>query len=221
MGKKDFVGQEVHLIHNVMKLQKELTDLGKSKIQQWRTVIDELEVQLALGKAEAKDMFEQEKKNLSTYIENQKAYFEAEENLKRKQYLELKTQLEDMYQLLQSDLTSGKRDYNKGKKDVLHMIHAIEFGLKKKTAMYQLLSQDEEGRLKDCLDEYRIKLALSTFESIEETLDSKKALQEELSRLMKGIAPKLYPEDNKVNHFMEEISESLEHLKRAFSEILN
>lgn len=204
-----------------MKLQKEITELSKSKIQQWRAVMDELEVQLALGKAEAKDMFEKEKKTISTYIEKQKAQLSAEEKKEKKYQLELKTELEDLYRALDTDLSKSKRGYDRGKKTILRAIHLMESRLKENEAEYEKWLRDDFDDMKDHLDSYRIKLALGTFESVDELDDSQKELKMSIQVVLEKLKKLIYPEESKLNHFMDEISESLEHLKNAFSEILS
>jgi hypothetical protein len=205
----------------MMKLQEEITDYSKSKIQQWRAVMDELEVQLALGKAEAKDMIEQERKNLSAYIEKQKAQLNAEEKAAHKEQLVFKTQLEDLYTALDADLAKSKRSYDRNKKAILHAIHVLEAQIKEKAEILEKWFDRDLESMKDSLDDYRIKLALSTYESVEELTEPCKELQADMQQLIDKITKMVYTGDSKVTHFIEEISESLEHLKRAFTDILN
>ena len=204
-----------------MKLQQELTDFGKERIQQWRTVMDELEVQLSLGKAEARDMYEEEKKNISAYINKQKAQLNEGSEAKLKQQEALKLQLENLYMCLNADLAKSKRSYDRNKKESLRLIHELELELKMKSSEFESWIGGDLDELKEVLDNYRIKLALSSYETVEGTLDSKKELQSELQEMMDGILRQIYPGGSNINRFMDEVSEGLEHLKRAFTEIMN
>ena len=204
-----------------MNLQKEITELGKSKLQQWRAVIDELEVQLALGKAEAKDLIEREKKTISTYIEKQRAQMTAEDRKASKKQEEFKLMLEDLYRALDVDLAKSKRGYTRNKKEILRQIHLLEAKVKENASMYDMWLGDAMDELKDSLDDYRIALALGTFETVEEMTEPTRELMTDLQAAMEKVTHLLYPEENKVSHFIDEISDSLDHLKKAFSELLN
>ena len=203
-----------------MNLQKEITELGKSKIQQWRAVMDELEVQLALGKAEAKDLIEREKKTISTYIEKQRAQMNAEDQKVSKKQQALKIMLEDLYKTLEADLAKSKRAYTRNKKEILKSIHLLESNIRENASDYDLWLGENMDELKDSLDDYRIALALGTYESVEEIKNPTQDLRTDLQKSMEKITRLLYPEGNKVSHFINEISDSLEHLKRAFSDLL-
>jgi ribosomal protein L29 len=62
--KKDF-----HAKVNEWKLMGEqLKPVGKEKLQELKTKLEELQVQLALGKAEAKELFQEQKKKIMQSI---------------------------------------------------------------------------------------------------------------------------------------------------------
>ncbi len=204
-----------------MNLQKEIKELGKSKIQQWRTIIDEMEVQLALGKVEIKDMLNKEKQNLSAYIEKQDELFREEEKLVREEQVELKSQLEDLYMLVREDLPQSKRSFDRVKKENLRKIHELEFKLKKNSQKFHSWIGSSVDELKEALDEYRIALALSSLSDQEGYEEAKEELKEELQSSRDKIMKELYPQEKRINHFIHEISTGLEHLKKAFIDVLD
>ena len=77
-----------------------------SIVQQVKTKVEELEVQLALGKAEAVDWLEREKKNIGTFLEKAKDAVEKAENIGEEKKEELLTKYEE----LQVQLALGKAE---------------------------------------------------------------------------------------------------------------
>lgn len=204
-----------------MKLQQDLVDFGKSKIQQWRGVLDELELQLALGKAEAKDLIREERKNISTFIEQQKVQMKVEEEKIVTQEKIWKARIEDLLMAIEPKLPETKRAFDKRKKDILHEIHTFEADVKAESDKFEAWLEGELSLIKDVLDDYRIRLALSVYDQTDGVEDAKNELVDELIGLMGKLNRRIFPGESRVDVVMEEISESFEHLKRAFSEMLH
>ena len=204
-----------------MKFQEELIERGKSTIEKWRTILDELEVQLALGKAEAKEALVREKETISKYISDQKAQFEAGEIKAVQKKKDWKAEYENLYMLLNEDWGRTKTSYKKKKEALLRSLHEMELALKKYYSEVTPLTGGEVMELKESMDAYRIKLALSTYENFSELTDEQDALQEVLERIINKLNKQLYPEERKIEHVLEEISASFDHLKRAFNELLS
>ena len=64
-----------------MALQQDFLELGKGKLTQAKAFLEELEVQITLGKAEARDAFESERKTLTKYLNKQKVQLKNAENM--------------------------------------------------------------------------------------------------------------------------------------------
>ncbi|MCB0839904.1 MAG: hypothetical protein KDE26_24945 [Bacteroidetes bacterium] len=204
-----------------MQFQEELIERGKSTIQKWRAILDELEVQLALGKAEAKETLQKEKETLSRYISDQKAQLVATEVKEIKKKKNWKEEFENLYMLLNSEWGTTKTSFKKKKEALLHSLHQTELDLKEHLSEVKSMIGSDMGELKEAMDTYRIKLALSTEKEVETLEDEKDWLQEVLERVINRLNKQIYPESKKIDYVLEEISESFEHLKRAFTEILN
>ena len=56
----------------INKMENVIIQRVKDQLKNLKTLSEELEVQMALGKAEAKDLFKQERKNISKFIEKEK-----------------------------------------------------------------------------------------------------------------------------------------------------
>ncbi len=203
-----------------MDFQKNLMDVGKERITQLRSFLDELEVQMALGKAEARDAFEREKKTLNRFINQEKAELKKMSKAAEEHRSELLAKFETLEAKISHPLPTAKRKFDKQKKETLQAIYELEAGLKE---TYGDVSREMQNRLdafKGKLDAYRVQLALGSYED-EAKLEKRKA---ELKEAVGEIREKLQKEaesGSKVEHFVEEVSESFEHFKKAFSDLFS
>lgn len=202
-----------------MTLQSDLMEMGKEKLTQMKVFLDELEVQLALGKSEAKEAFERERKNFQQYINDQKEQLKKvgkEAESKRKQLTE---KFEELEQHLKKEPAASKHKFDLEKKSTLKVIYELEFLIKETYGEVGTLMQGKLDSFKARLDAYRIQLALGEFEDVAELENKKAVLLDAVSK----IAEKLRKEENasqKIDHFANEINESIVHLKKAFTELL-
>lgn len=194
--------------------------MGKEKLTQMKVFLDELEVQMALGKSEAKEAFERERKNFQSYIREQKDQFrqagkEAESHRKV-----LTQKFEALESILAHEMATSKTKFDQDKKKTLKAIYELEFSIKETYGEVGSTLQKKLDSFKGKLDAYRIQLALGEYEDAAE-LESKK---EALRNAVTPITDKLRKEENaseKIEHFAEEVNESVEHLRKAFSELFS
>lgn len=203
-----------------MALQTDLIEMGKEKLTQMKVFLDELEVQMALGKSEAKDAFDRERKNFQQYISDQKEQIkqvgkEAENHRKT-----LAEKFENLENLLKKEIATSKTKFDLDKKSTLKAIYELEFTIKKAYGEVGTAMQNKIDSFKGKLDAYRIQLALGEYEDIAELESKKEALRNSVAK----ITDKLRKEENaseKIDHFADEINESVDHLKKAFSELFS
>ena len=194
--------------------------MGKEKLTQMKVFLDELEVQMSLGKSEAKDAFERERKNFQKYISDQKEQFKQagkETENHRKTMVE---KFEKLESLLVKEPASSKKKFDLDKKATLKAIYELEFIIKEAYGEVGKVMQSKIDNFKGKLDTYRVQLALGEYEDAAE-LESKK---ESLRNAVSKITDKLRKEESaseKIEHFAEEVNESVEHLKKAFSELFS
>ena len=194
--------------------------MGKEKLTQMKVFLDELEVQMALGKSEAKDAFDRERKNFQQYISDQKEQIkqvgkEAENHRKT-----LAEKFENLENLLKKEIATSKTKFDLDKKSTLKAIYELEFTIKKAYGEVGTAMQNKIDSFKGKLDAYRIQLALGEYEDIAELESKKEALRNSVAK----ITDKLRKEENaseKIDHFADEINESVDHLKKAFSELFS
>ncbi len=203
-----------------MTLQTDLIEMGKEKLTQMKVFLDELEVQMALGKSEARETFERERKNFQQYISDQKEQFkkvgkESENNRKN-----LSEKFETLESFLNKEVASSKKKFDLEKKGTLKAIYELEFTMKESYGEVGVLMQGKLDSFKAKLDAYRIQLALGEYEDAAELENKKESLRTAVSK----ITEKLRKEENaseKIDHFADEINESVEHLKKAFTELFS
>jgi hypothetical protein len=203
-----------------MTLQSDLIEMGKEKLTQMKVFLDELEVQMALGKSEAKEAFERERKNFQSYIREQKDQFRQASKEAESHRKELTRKFEALEATLAHEPPTSKKKFDLDKKKTLHAIYELEHSIKETYGEVGTTMQGKLDSFKGKLDAYRIQLALGEYEDAAELESKKEALRKALS----SIAEKLRKEENaseKIEHFAEEVNESVEHLRKAFSELFS
>jgi len=201
-----------------MKGNKDLMELGKEKLEQMKTVFEELEVQLALGKAEAKELFEREKKNMNEFINEQKTRFKKEEEIAEEHWDNLREKFETLEAHLAEETPEGKEAFDTVKEKTLRSIYELESAMKEAYGEIGGKMREQLDQFKAKLDSYRIQLALSEFGSEDES----NVRRDELRQKVEEIREKMSKEEkdaNKLDDFVNEMSASFDHMKKAFSDL--
>jgi hypothetical protein len=187
-----------------MTLQDELMDIGKERLTQMKVLLDELQVQMALGKAEAKDIFERERKNFMQFVSDEKMM----EKFNALDVRFAKASAENM------------RQFDVQKRETLHAIYELELAMKEAYGDVGMALQAKLDAFRAELDDYRIKLALGELETASEL----EMLKSELVEAIESIRKRLEKEvgaGEKIDSFSNEISTSFDHMKKAFSKLLS
>lgn len=203
-----------------MTMQDELIEVGKEKLTQMKVFLEELEVQMALGKSEAKEAFERERKNFMQFITDQKEQFKKSGKEAESRRKDLFRKFEALEMELDKEPATSQKKFDMMRKDTLHAIYELELAIKEAYGEVGLKMQAKLDAFKARLDAYRIKLALGEYEDLAE-MESKK---EDLRVAVDAILDKLRKEESaseKIDHFADEINASVEHLKKAFSELFS
>lgn len=203
-----------------MSLQTNLISTGKEKAAQITAFLEELELQMALGKAEARDAIEREQKTFRKFINQQKSHIRHTTDAAEEHRLDLSRKFNALEAVLSKDLPHSKRKFDAAKKQTLTAIYELEDQLKTAYGDVNLSLQQQLDKFKTKLDGYRVKLALSNVED-EVQLQNRKV---ELQKAINSIQEKINEESEargKVDHFVEEVSESFDHMKKAFSELFS
>jgi len=119
---------------------------------------------------------------------------------------------------LSKPFATTKRKFDKEKKETLASIYVLEAALKEAYGDVRPTIQELLDKVKSKLDTYRVQLALGSIED-ESALQNKKA---ELTEAIAGLRERLQKDresKGKLSSFVEEMGESFDHFKRAFSDL--
>ena len=206
--------------NRAMTLQTELVEMGKARLTQLKVLLDELQLQLTLGKLEAREAFERESKNFRQFIRDYKEQFKKENEELATHRSNLSEKLEALEKLLGKESATSKKKFDLDKKEILHAIHELESVIEDTYGEVSQLIQNKLDSFKGRLDAYRVQLALGEYEIAEELENKKTALRSTVNE----IAERLKKEESaseKIDHFTEEVNKSMDHLKKAFSDLFN
>ena len=201
-------------------MDNEIIDQVKNFTKNLKTLTDELRVQMVLGKAEARDILEQERKNFSKYINRQKIEINKNvemSNNNREQFLKTVENLENK---LLNTVPTASNDYDQYKKEVLKNVYQLEEEVKKN---YSIMTPDMLKNIdsfKNKMDAFRVNLALHDKD------DPKKVdrIRNEFSEKLKQVGNLLGERENaqsKLDSFTKDISVSYKILRKAISDLSN
>ncbi|MBI3512445.1 MAG: hypothetical protein HY064_17430 [Bacteroidetes bacterium] len=179
------------------------------------TGIENLQVQLSLGEAEAADKYEEVKKKFNSFLHNAKAKIGTQS---RRAANDLRAEVDE----LQVQLSLGKADsrdkFEEQKKKISKSMDKLERKIKsaEKASGFEeeLLHEIETMRIK--LEVIRIHYALGQMEALEEFENKKHDLSEMLAKTKAKVAVKKEEFAKKRQRRYAEIRESYKHLKKAF-----
>lgn len=202
-----------------MKPEKDIFELGKEKMDQARSFFEELEVQLTLGKAEAKDVLERERKNFMNFMDEQRSRFRQEEQVKAERLEVLEAKMDTLAELLVAEPAGTVEAYDQAKAALLHHIYDVEAALKNAYAEAGASLRQRLDAFRNGLDGFRIPLALSSFDNQQEALSKKDELNAVLAELLGHFHSEEKNED-KLEYFMAEMETAFEHVKKAVKELI-
>ncbi len=190
--------------------------------QQIKTKVEELEVQLALGKAEAEDWLEREKKNFGTFLEKAKDAVEKTESIGK----EKKEELLAKYEVLQVQLALGKAETREAfetqkskiedaMKDFQKVVHTVDDELNDIPGLLANIGT----QLNSKFEAFEVQFELAKAESQDILEEKKKELSHQLNELKKKLENRNYLTDDQLEGFSKDITSGLSQIKNAFSKL--
>ncbi|HET6992401.1 MAG TPA: hypothetical protein VFJ43_13795 [Bacteroidia bacterium] len=202
-------------------MEKSTTEkrIGDNLISTLKKSINELEefqVQIALGKAEAKDKFEEVKKKLNSFLHTTKQKINAGK---------IKAAgIRGDFEELQVQLALGKAEsieaFNEQKKKISYAISKLEKSLENKTLF---LSAELDEKLRHEFEKFKIKMEVLRVQFELGKLDAKDAFEEKKHEFAEGLAflkakfearKKASAKTRQLRHA--EMKEAYKHVKKAF-----
>lgn len=175
--------------------------------------IEELQVQAALGKAEAKDKYEEIKKKFNLVLNEAKSKIDSGKEVAQ----DIDTKFDELRVQLELGKAEGLDAFKEQKKGLLAKLHEIEVNIK------------TNKRLNDIyafvlleIEKFKLKLEILEQKFIKGKEDAKASFEKgktEFNTFIEKIKAKYgKKEETKWEHFQDEISEAFTHFKKAFTQ---
>lgn len=203
-----------------MKTQSEFKSQIKETITELKGLFEEMEVQLNLGKKEAKEVFERERENFTQFVKDQRKQWKrfgmmSEENLNN-----IKSKFLTLNTLLLAETTTDPDGFQAWKDERLRVIYELEYALREIQPVINDIEKEVINNFKVKLDVYRINLAISTLDKIAEVKPSAEDLRVQLNETMHFFENEVDDSWEKLENFKEELGTSFDHLKKAFGGLM-
>ncbi len=201
-------------------MEKAIMDRVKNQVKNLKVLSEELQVQMALGKAEARDLIEAERKNLSQYINRQRNRindWNTDTGENRREFL---TAVENLEAALNAEVPIESVKYDTYKKELLRKIYKVEEEIKENYAEMGFEMQETLEGFKAKMDAFRVNLALHDKDDPTRVDRIRSEFTVKLEEVRTLLA-KEEGDQTRLDHFVEDLSESFNYLKKAISDLSN
>jgi len=197
---------------NVHIIDKIVNGLRKAAVE-----LEEFQVQLALGKAEAWDKYEEVKKKFSEILNEIKANL----NTGISKVSDLKLKFDELQQLLAMGKVATKEAFNDQKTKIMNAIISLEEGLKQTSIGAELYSKasNEIQKFKIKLEILSLKFELGKMDFKEKFEEGKNEFTRTIDHLKQKFTDKESEMEKNWDQFGKEMTEAFSHFKNAFSKI--
>ena len=201
------------------KTEKPVLEKVAERLVAAQQELDKLAVQFALGKAEAKDKFEEVKKELQTRVNELKHTFMT------KALNELITTLKTKVEELEVQLALGKAEtaeiFEEQSKKILQSVNSLEHEIRSKLPDHQethVFSQDVE-KFKLKIEILRLKFILKKFEMTDAFRDKMDDARHAINTLKHSVKNKMESGKHSYQDFKDEMQLTYKHLRQAVESI--
>lgn len=192
----------------------------KNQTKNLKTLTQELQVQMALGKAEARDLVELERKNLSKYISQQKIEMNKNISISNENKNQFLHTVENLESKLNSPVPTESLVYDQYKSEVLQNVYQLEEELKNNYTSMSNEMKENLDSFKNKMDAFRVNLALHDKDDPKKVARVRNEFSEKLEQVGSLLGEREIAQ-TKLDNFVEDISESYKFLRRAISDLSN
>lgn len=195
-----------------------LTDRIISGLKKAAVELEELHLQAALGKAEARDAYESAKKMFNKYIHEARIRMEGVKGLSKDRSVKLKTAFETLQLQLALGKAETKEIFESQAKKIDKALREIETFIRKNkiTDVYYAELQMEIEKFRIKLDILKLQYELKKIGVKEEFEAKKKEFLNNLSDVRNNLLEKEASAGSTWEHFRDDISGAYSRLKKAF-----
>ncbi len=202
-----------------MKSAKDLINEGNSQWNRVKTEVDDLGLQLALGRHEAREVFEREWKRFSGFLEDQSHRLRRQSYWATHLLSELKQHATALKTILKQAAPDSEKVFVNWREGVLRTVYELEFIIDQ---LYPVLDQGERDlvstfRIK--MEVYRTRLLIIPFSELQTLQQQAVQLVDKIDDVMVWLDRDSESAREKVQRFGKEIGVSFDHMKQAFGEL--
>jgi len=193
------------------KLEKPVLEKIAARLMEAQQELDELAVQLALGKAEAKDKFDEVKHEFNERLTHMRTILEAQKLQPR--YEALKVRFQELQVQLALGKAETKEKFEEQKEKILHALKLAEAELKKNISALgdlEIFAFDAE-KFKLQLEVLRLKYELKKFEVRDSFSNQMLAARKSIS----AIGKKFGGGKSKYNEFKDDVTDAYKQIRKA------
>lgn len=206
-----------------MSDQSTLKEKLQKQFEHWKTELEELNVQLTLGKAEAEDAFEKQKKRFGVWLDQAEEKLDQLEDKSEVYVEELKNRLKNLGENMFSSKPSNADEFQEQHQAMGAALTEVEEKLaaarEKGSEAAKSLGQDLENSLTSIrtqLDLFWLKFNLGKADAEDELEKQRKDASHHLEDLKKKMEGWETAAEDRWENFQGEMKEAFHHIRNAF-----
>ena len=192
------------------------------KIKGWKSLADQLQVQLGQGAEEAKEEFETQKKNLTTWLDSLSGKIEEAKEISTEKAQELKIKWEELHLQAALAKAESKDEFADQQKNIASGIHQFKHELSQTYGEFKNKGEDIQENAEDTLEDFqtrfdlfKLQLHLGKEEKEEDWEHKKKNLGDRLSQLKDRLKTEKEEIEDNWDEFNKDISERWNQIRDA------
>ncbi|MCB0431433.1 MAG: hypothetical protein H6585_10280 [Flavobacteriales bacterium] len=196
------------------KLKEEIIE----RIEKAQAELEELRVQLALGKADALEKYDEARKKLNHYLAEVKVQLDKGSEAVSGKWDALRTRLAELKDKLEDTRTASRENFDRQKEKLDNTLESLA------KAIREVPVTETTARLKDEVEKFKVKteilrvrLHLGKLEAEETMQAQKKKLTTKMSEVRASFQNKKEDFTGKWDAFSDEMEQAYAHIKQAFA----
>lgn len=193
---------------------------AKAKLEELKSKFEEMNMKTALGKNEMRDAFEREWSRFSQFVDEQQNRLRRQAGWADPVFKHLEDALQQLKDLLRAPEPDNAAKFALWREQVIRNIHEAEFAIQQ---LRPVLEDDEKelcGALRVKLEIYRTHLAITPFEKLSALGAEAEAVEKAAGEVLAWRIHEKEMAAEKMKRFGENIGASLDHMKKAFTELI-
>ena len=208
---------------NPTKMKTTLKDKTKEKLEQWKSQAEQLNLQMHLGAAEARDEFERQKKELKNWLHETDQEIENLEKEGKHQYIELRRKIDELRVQAALGKAEAEDSLKEQQRNLARGIHGVKHELNQAVEKSDEIGSEVMEGLEDGIDHFRtrfdlfrLQLNLGASEAKDYWEEKKKTLSGKLHEINNKMEEAADKAEDKWEGFSEEMSHAWKHFRKAF-----